>query len=128
MYLERKVGVRSAHEGAAFIGRVAINRTGATLRWRGRAFQSLKGMGYKANYYDVETGERWWISGCRRDGDDALYPLIVAIDEDVREAYWRDVRSAPSRSHEATFRSEGKHTQSGSRGGGKEGAERPGRR
>ncbi len=128
MYLERKVGVRGALEGDAFIGRVTTNRTGATLRWRGRAFRSLKGSGYKANYYDVATGERWWISGCRRDGDDALYPLIVAIDDDVREAYWREVRGAPARVHESSFRSEGKHTKSGRRGGGKDGAERPGRR
>lgn len=97
MYLERKVGVRGAMEGDAFIGAVTATRTGATLRWQGREFQSLKGSGYKRNYFEVGTGIGWWISGCRQDGNDALYPLIVAIDDEVREAYWRDVRGEPSR-------------------------------
>lgn len=125
LYLERKIGVRGAHEGDAFIGEVTTTRTGATLRWGGRSFRSLKGSGFKANYFEVETGVRWWISGCRRDGHDALYPLIVAIDEEVRERYWREVRGEPGRVHERSFRSEGKHTQSGPRSGGKHGAERP---
>jgi hypothetical protein len=99
-----------------------MTRTGATLRWRGRSFQSLKGAGYKANYFEVETG------GCRQDGRDALYPRVVTIDDDVAEAYWSEIRGRPERTAERSFRSEGKHARSGRRGQGKDGADRPGHR
>jgi hypothetical protein len=32
-----------------------------------------------ANYYDVETREHYWISGCKKDGTDALYSTIVEV-------------------------------------------------
>jgi hypothetical protein len=83
--------------GSARIGRVTFSRTGATLHYGGRSFQSLKGSGSKANYYDTESGEQYWISGPRRDGADRLYKsdYPVEIDEDVREEYWTDIRKAP---------------------------------
>jgi hypothetical protein len=58
--------------GAARIGRVTFSRTGATLHYGDKSFQSLKGSGFKANYFCVETGEQYWISGPRRDGADRL--------------------------------------------------------
>jgi hypothetical protein len=84
--------------GPARIGRVTFNRTGATLYYGGKAFQSLKGKGFKANYFETETGEEYWISGPRRDGADALYRTNVrtSIDEDVREEYWTTIRKKPS--------------------------------
>ena len=83
--------------GTARIGRVTFSRTGSTLHYGGKSFQSLKGSGFKANYYDVETGEQYWISGPRRDGTDRLYKSDwpVEIDEDVREEYWTDIRKKP---------------------------------
>ncbi len=96
MYIEDKSAGLS---GPARIGRVSFSKTGRTLHYRGRSFQSLKGAGFKANYYDVETGEEFWISGPRRDGADRLYgePVAVEIDDDVREEYWTDIRGRPSR-------------------------------
>jgi hypothetical protein len=92
MYIEDKSG---GNEGPARIGRVTFSKSGRTLYYRGRAFQSLKGMGFKSNYFDVETGEHFWISGPRRDGADRLYGgggEPIAIDEDVREEYWTEIR------------------------------------
>jgi hypothetical protein len=91
MYIESKSGGLT---GPARIGRVTFSKSGATLYYRGKAFRSLKGEGFKANYYEVETGEHYWISGPRRDGRDALYATNVGpeIDEDVREEYLRDIR------------------------------------
>ncbi|HYI99325.1 MAG TPA: hypothetical protein VEX36_06575 [Thermoleophilaceae bacterium] len=91
MYIESKAGGLS---GPARIGRVSFSKSGRTLYYRGRAFQSLKGSGFKANYYDVETGEEYWISGPRKDGADRLYggSTPVEIDEDVREEYWTEIR------------------------------------
>ena len=68
------------------------------MYYKDRAFQSLKGSGFKANYFDTETGERFWISGPRKDGKDRLYAgssSPVEIDPDVAEEYWRDIRSKP---------------------------------
>ena len=95
--------------GPARIGRVNFSPTGKTLRYQGKEFQSLKG-DYKANYFDVETGERYWISGCKKDGDDTLYPGTVEIDEDVREEYWLQIRGRPECVKQASCRSEGKYS------------------
>ena len=94
MYIERKAGNVT---GSGRIGRVTFSKTGRTLYYRGHKFQSLKGAGFKSNYYDVETGEDYWISGPKRRGGDALYGgnAPVEIDEDVREEYWRDIRKQP---------------------------------
>ena len=92
MYIERK---EESLNGPAWIGRVSFSKSGATLRYKGQEFQSLKGAGFKANYYDVETGDQYWISGPHKDGADRLYPqsrLPVEIDEEVKEEYWREIR------------------------------------
>jgi hypothetical protein len=95
MYIESKSKVLN---GPARIGRVTFNKTGRMLYYKGQSFQSLKGAGFKANYRETETGDRYWISGPRRDGLDRLYgksALVAEIDEDVREEYWTDVRKKP---------------------------------
>ncbi len=74
--------------GAARIGRVTFSRSGQSLHYAGLTFQTLKGAGFKSNYFDVESGDNYWISGCRKDGRDALYSDMAEIDEDVREEYW----------------------------------------
>ncbi len=99
MYIECKAGGLT---GEARIGRVTFSQTDRTLYYRGLKFQSLKGAGFKSNYYDVDTGEDYWISGPKRDGGDALYgsSTPIAIDDDVREEYSRDIRRQPKRTHE----------------------------
>ena len=101
MYIECKAGGLT---GAARIGRVTFSKTGRTLYYRGQRFQSLKGAGFKSNYYDVDSGEDYWISGPKRNGGDALYggAMPIEIDEDVRKEYWRDIRRQPHRVGEAT--------------------------
>jgi hypothetical protein len=91
MYIECKAGELT---GPARIGRVTFSKSGATLYYKGQQFRSLKGSGFKANYYDVETGDEYWISGPRKDGVDALYATNIQtdVDEDVREEYWSKIR------------------------------------
>ncbi len=92
MYIENKA---SSLNWPARIGRVTFSKTGKTIYYRGRTFHGLGGRGSKANYRDSETGEEFWISGPRRDGNDRLYPessLAVEIDDEVAEEYWRDIR------------------------------------
>lgn len=101
MYIEHKGGELI---GPARIGRVTFSRTGCTLYYRDQAFQSLKGQGYKANYFEVATGDTYWISGPKRDGSDRLYGerIAIEIDEDAREEYWKDIRNLPDCIHRAT--------------------------
>lgn len=91
MYIEDKSG---GLVGPARIGRVTFSKSGKTIYYGGRGFQSLGGSGFKANYFAVDNGEHFWISGPRRDGQDALYggKGNVEIDEDVKEEYWREIR------------------------------------
>jgi hypothetical protein len=99
MYIECKAELN----GCGRIGRVSFSKTGKTIYYDGKSFQSLKGGGYnKANYYDIESGEMYWISGPKRLGSDRLYGQPgVTIDEDVREEYWTVIRKMPSRKHES---------------------------
>jgi hypothetical protein len=94
MYIECKAG---GLNGPARIGRVTFSKAGRTLYYRGQSFQSLKGSGFKANYYEVESGQHYWISGPRHDGQDRLYAsnIPVEIDDDVREEYWTEIRKKP---------------------------------
>lgn len=106
MYMENKSGGLS---GPARIGRVRFSKSGRSIHYRGRTFETLKGHGFKSNYFDTETGEHYWISGCRKDGVDALYPTDVEIDEDVQEEYWTRVRGLPENRHISRFRSISKY-------------------
>jgi hypothetical protein len=98
--------------GPARIGFVTPSKSGRSLRYRGRTFQTLRGYGFKANWFDVETGGYFWISACRKDGMDALYSTDVEVDGDAREAYWLRVRDRPDLVDVATFRAVGKLTAS----------------
>jgi hypothetical protein len=94
MYIEAKSGGLT---GPARIGRVNFSKTGATLYYGGKSFQSQKGSGFKSNYFDTETGEPYWISGPKKNGSDALYATNIraTVDDDVCDEYWTKVRGLP---------------------------------
>ena len=98
MYIEDK---SESLNGAARIGRVTFSKSGRSLHYDGRNFQSLGGTGFKANYFDVDTGHHFWISGPRKDGKDRLYEgssKPVEIDADVNDEYWKEIRgTSPTR-------------------------------
>jgi hypothetical protein len=100
MYIENKSGENSLI-GEARIGRVTFSKTGKSIHYKGITFMTLAGNGFKANYYDVETGDHYWISGCKQNGEDRLYGerLPIFIDEDVREEYWTELRNLPDKKH-----------------------------
>ncbi|MCB0355030.1 MAG: hypothetical protein KDD64_15970 [Bdellovibrionales bacterium] len=106
MYIEHK---GEGLTGPARIGRVTFSKSGKSIHYEGKTFESLKGSGFKANYFDVETGEHFWISGCKKDGTDGLYTTAVEIDPDAREEYWTDIRGMPEKKDVASFKGPGKH-------------------
>jgi hypothetical protein len=106
VYIERK---DDGITGPARIGRVTFSKSGRTVYYRGRTFQSCDGRGFKCNYFDVDTDEGYWISGCKQDGGDRLYPGTIEIDDDVREEYWIVIRGKPENKNQKTIRCAGKY-------------------
>jgi hypothetical protein len=66
MYIECKTEPND--RGRARIGRVTFSATGKTIYYRNKAFQSYKGGGIGANYFEVQTGDPYWISGPKKNG------------------------------------------------------------
>ncbi len=92
MYIEEK---SSGLEGDARIGRVYLSKSGKTLYYRGLRFQSLKGSGFKANYFETESGDHYWISGPRKDQNDRLYGGNSGgvVDSDVKDEYLQLIKN-----------------------------------
>jgi hypothetical protein len=106
MYIERK---DDGVTGPARIGRVTFSKSGRTLYYGSRTLKSCGGAGFKCNYFDPETEIGYWISGCKKDGCDRLYPGIIEIDDDVREEYWTSIRGMPERKGQKVIRCPGKY-------------------
>jgi len=71
MYIELKSG--HSDNGPAWIGYVTSSKTGRTLYFDGRGLMKLKGQRRTAsggNYVDMETGESFWVSGIKKNGQD----------------------------------------------------------
>jgi hypothetical protein len=67
-YIELKSGF--SNNGPAWIGLVSFSKSGKTIYFDGKAFQSLNGMGISGNYFDIESGEEYWISGVKKNRSD----------------------------------------------------------
>src|ERR1700744_4181967 len=92
MYIECK---ERSLTGPARIGRVTFSRTMRSMYYNGSEFTKV--VGYKYNCIEIQTGDRYWISGCKSNGNDTLYGggKSTPIDEDVREEYWTGIRKKP---------------------------------
>ena len=66
-------------------------------------------MASKPIFYDIESDEHYWITGCRKDGGNALYNTDVEIDEDALEEYWLNIRKKPEKLKVKSFRARGKY-------------------
>ncbi|OIQ17662.1 MAG: hypothetical protein BM557_08205 [Flavobacterium sp. MedPE-SWcel] len=67
-YIELKTGF--SDNGPAWIGLITFSKSGKTIYFNGKAFQSLNGNGVFANYFDIETGDEYWISGAKKSMSD----------------------------------------------------------
>ena len=98
MYIECK---GDGLTGEARIGLVSFSKTGKTITYKNQSFRSLKGAGYKSNYYDIDSGVKYWITGPKKKGGDRLYNerVPVYVDDDIREEYWTKIRKQPENIH-----------------------------
>ena len=106
MYIERKLDVTG---GPARIGLVTFSKTGKSIYYKGLHLMTLSGRGFKANYFERETGDQYWVSGCKKKGGDRLYPGTIEIDADIREEYWTRIRELPELKDQRVIRCSGKY-------------------
>lgn len=98
MYIELKTHAGGHDDnGPAWISRVTFSKTGRTIYWRGKRLQ--RGKHGCANHFDLDSGETYWISGPKKNGEDRhpWAPEKVRIDPDVREEYWVQIRNRPDK-------------------------------
>ncbi len=84
-YIELKTGYHD--DGPAWIGKVKASKSGKTVYFNDHAFQKHNGIA--GNYIDVETGEEYWISGIKKNGQDRHWAGKgkIIIDQKVVEEY-----------------------------------------
>ena len=105
MYIEMKSDGLS---GEGRIARVRTSKSGKTIYYGQRKLVPTKGVPLKANFYDEETLEDFWVSRPKKDGADSLFATRVEIDEEAREEYWLEIRNRPSSIQNLAYRSPGK--------------------
>ena len=59
-----------SHDGPAWIGLVSFSKSGKTIYFNGRAFQRIGSDRTAGNFYDIESGEEYWISGYKKNMSD----------------------------------------------------------
>jgi len=67
-YIEIKSGF--SHNGPAWIGLVSFSKSGKTLYFDGKAFQRIGSDRMRGNYYEIESGDEYWISGVNKNQSD----------------------------------------------------------
>ena len=84
-YIELKTGCND--DGPAWIGNVRESKSGRTIYFNNHAFKRYNGI--RGNYYDIESGEEYWISGVKKNGSDRHWAGRgeIVIDRKVVDEY-----------------------------------------
>lgn len=87
LYIEHKTD--QSDYGNAWIGKVEFSKTGKTVYFNGRAFKKINHGGISGNFYDLETGDEYWISGVKKNGQDRHWAGggSVMIDRTIVQEY-----------------------------------------
>lgn len=85
VYVEIKTGTN--HNGKAWIGKCFFSKSGHTIYFNGKVLQ--KGQGISSNYFDIENGNGYWISGVKKNGEDRhkFGNGLIEIDEIIIADY-----------------------------------------
>ena len=72
-----------------YIGFGEYSKSRKTVYFNDQAFQSCKGRGVGANFYDLESQDEYWISGIKREGGDRHWAGggKINIEEKIIEEY-----------------------------------------
>ncbi|MFI8325488.1 hypothetical protein [Streptomyces sp. NPDC085529] len=86
MFVQLKTG-HDTDRGPSWIGWVDFSKTWSTAYFQGRTLRRAGGMS-DANFYDVDSGEEFWLSGPKRDRTDTRYgPAVTRIEPSAADAY-----------------------------------------
>ncbi|MEY8847193.1 mannose-1-phosphate guanylyltransferase [Psychroserpens sp. XS_ASV72] len=92
-YIELKTGF--GDNGPAWIGMAEFSKTGRTVYFNGKALKNSNARGISGNYYDIENGDEYWISGVKKNGEDRHWAGggKIMIDRNVVDLYLSQVES-----------------------------------
>ena len=86
MFVQLKTGY-GTDRGPAWISLIRFSKSWNTAYWHGRTLRRASGLA-DANFYDLETGDEYWLSGPHRDRADTRYSDVrPTVDDDARVAY-----------------------------------------
>lgn len=87
MYVELKSGY--SDNGPAWIEKVRYSKSGRSVFFRGKELGNIGGSGISGNHVDVETGEEYWVSGVKKNGQDRHWAGggKVEVDPAIKEEY-----------------------------------------
>lgn len=90
-YIELKSGF--GDNGPAWIGMVEFSKSRRTVYFNGKALKNSKAQGIAGNYYDIENGDEYWISGIKKNGTDRHWAGggKIMIDRNVVDLYLSNV-------------------------------------
>lgn len=81
MYIELKSNY--SDDGPAWISHVIFSKSGRTIYFNGKALKKIAGRGIGSNYYDLESGDEYWISGVKKRGTNRHWAGTGKIQLDV---------------------------------------------
>lgn len=86
-YIELKSGF--GNTGPAWIGMAEFSKSGRTVYFNGKALKNSNAQGIAGNYYDIENGDEYWISGIKKNGTDRHWSGggKIMIDRKVIDLY-----------------------------------------
>lgn len=87
IYVELASGFN--HDGPAWIGRGFFSRTMRSVYFNGRLLSRPRVPGISSNYFDVETGEEYWVSGVKKRGGDrhVFGSGKIGVDKSILNEY-----------------------------------------
>lgn len=80
MYIELKSGYGDS--GPAWISYITFSKSGRTVYFNGKALK-CSARGISGNYYDLESGDEYWVSGVKKRGTNRHWAGSGKIQLDV---------------------------------------------
>jgi hypothetical protein len=86
-YIELKSGF--GDNGPAWIGMAEFSKSGRTVYFNGKALKNSNAQGIAGNYFDIENGDEYWVSGIKKNGTDRNWTGggKIMIDKNIVELY-----------------------------------------
>ena len=91
-YIELQTGF--SHNGPAWIGNVEFSKSGKSLYFNGKCLKSSGGQGIEGNFYDLESGDEYWVSGVKQRGRNRHFSGKgkIQIDRKVVKLYLQHIK------------------------------------